>query len=643
MRSATLSLLLPVFGLFSALCPSVHAAPQAEARPEIVPVPVGATLDLLVRVDPAGTPVRRESIAVEVTAPEGASVEGAAVLPPAPEGGAWDEPFTVRVPFKIAAPEPFGGDPFDDAGGLGGGAGDLRFGVVVKGTAGDGDAFSAETSTKILPNEEPKGHVELRSTRLEEEPVHGKRNAVVVELVVREKGYWVYGEKEPAPGEVAGAPLTVELLRAPSAADEPEWSGGWPVSPPGAKYVEGEPFTVSVPFVPLVEGELTFRALVRWEACNEKICDPAEAAYITQTIEVAQGDGTVDTLARTEKTSGLGDKSLWTLIVAAIGAALFALVMPCTYPMIPITISFFTKQAEQRDGNVLGLALVYGLGIIAIFIVIGVLVGGPIVQFAGLWWVNLLFALLFLVFGLSLIGLFEIRLPAWFNNLAASAGGSGGYFSVFAMGTTLVITSFTCTAPFVGTLLVYAGEAGSLLRVALAMGVFGLTMAIPFVFLSLSPRALHALPRSGMWMKTLKVTLGIVELGLVLKFLSNIDIAVGTYWIPRRPFILLWGLSFFVAALYLLDVTGLVKRSATWAAGRGRVLSAVVLLAFTGYLWSGLDGGRLAKQLEAFFPPFGEKSYNEAFLAVVKEDYKKGLAEAQERGAPAFVHFTGFQ
>jgi thiol:disulfide interchange protein DsbD len=290
---------------------------------------------------------------------------------------------------------------------------------------------------------------------------------------------------------------------------------------------------------------------------------------------------------------------------------------------------------------VTGLALAYGAGIVGIFTLVGVVFGEPVIAFATLWWVNLLFALLFLVFGLSLIGLFEIRLPGFFNDIAAKASGTGGYLSVFAMGATLVITSFTCTAPIIGLVLVWAAQGGSLFKVGFTMAIFGLTMAIPFVFLSLSPKALQKMPRSGEWMQTLKVTLGIVELGLVLKFLSNIDLAIGTYLIDRELFLGLWGLSFLAAALYLL---GVFQLGAGWSVGKGRAAAGVALLAVTAYLGSGLGGDRLGKNLEAFLPilPERELEYTDGFLAVVKEDYEKGVAKATELGAPIFLDFTGF-
>jgi thiol:disulfide interchange protein DsbD len=212
------------------------------------------------------------------------------------------------------------------------------------------------------------------------------------------------------------------------------------------------------------------------------------------------------------------------------------------------------------------------------------------------------------------------------------------------MGLTLVITSFTCTAPIIGAVLIWVAKGGSLVKVGFTMAVFGLTMAIPFVFLSLSPAALQKMPRSGEWMQTIKVTLGIVELGLVLKFLSNMDLAVGTNLIDRELFLALWGFSFLAAALYLLGFFDLVRPGVKWSVGKGRAAFGVALLAVTVYLASGLGGTRLGSALEAFLPilPERELEYTDGFLAVVKEDYEAGVAKATELNAPIFLDFTGF-
>jgi thiol:disulfide interchange protein DsbD len=255
-------------------------------------------------------------------------------------------------------------------------------------------------------------------------------------------------------------------------------------------------------------------------------------------------------------------------------------------------------------------------------------------------WLNGIFAFLFLVFGLSLLGLFEIRLPSFFDDLAAKASGTGGYLSVFVMGLTLVITSFTCTVPFIGSLLVFAAKQGRLGPSLLAMAVFGLTMAIPFVLLSLSPKGFQALPRSGEWMKRLKVTLGIVELGLVLKFVSNVDIARSWFLIDRELFLVLWAASFLAAGLYLLGTFDLLVRGAKWSLGKGRAVAGILMLAITGGLAYGATGAHLHSYVESFLPQF-KRVYDTAFVAVTA-DYEEGLRIAREKGAQVFLHFTGY-
>jgi thiol:disulfide interchange protein DsbD len=225
---------------------------------------------------------------------------------------------------------------------------------------------------------------------------------------------------------------------------------------------------------------------------------------------------------------GLLGGSLWGLILACIGGGLFALVMQCTYPMIPITFSFFTKQADARGGKVMTLALTYGAGIVGMFALIGALasvLGSYIVPFAAHWITNTIIGATFVLFGLSLLGVFTLQPPAFLMNAAGKGRAVGGPVGVLLMGATLVISSFTCTAPVVGTLLIPVVKSGEAWKPILGMAVFGLTMALPFVFLSLLPGRVKALPRSGEWMNTLKVTLGFIELAAALKFFSNAEYA----------------------------------------------------------------------------------------------------------------------
>lgn len=331
--------------------------------------------------------------------------------------------------------------------------------------------------------------------------------------------------------------------------------------------------------------------------------------------------------------------SLWAFLAFAVTAGLFTLLMPCTYPMIPITISFFTKQADTREGKVWPLSLTYGGGIVLIFVLIGVVVGPLIVQFAVHWATNLLIGGMFVFFAFSLFGLVDLQPPAFLMNVAGKASMRGGFVGVFLMGATLVVTSFTCTAPFVGTLLSVGASTGDrdLTRVALGMGVFGLTMAIPFVLLSLLPGKVAQMPKSGMWMKTLKVTLGFVELAAALKFLSNFELALHWEILPNHVFLALWIVIFLGAAIYL---SGIFAKGQPISAGRRVVAVGFFLMAL---FW----GAGLAKKVEldwvtkAMIPPYGLLT-PDAQHDVVKDDFPAAIALAQEEDKLLLINFTGF-
>jgi cytochrome c biogenesis protein CcdA len=599
----------------------------------------GNAIDLLVTIDPGPEGVRLDGLSVTAEA-DGADLQEP-ILPPPDEKGLYRAPFLVRVPMVLKSEEPF----------------EAR--ARAKGELGDGTAFDAGGKKTIyaapslgiaeIPGMEAEGTLHLRNAHLRDTPAKaGKLNALVLELELIGDEFHVYGEKTANDEKALGVPMVVQIL--PNG-PEAQWLDVGPYTPPEAKYHGA--FKVEIPMTPLAVGRVATRLRIFSQVCNASMCFESEVVYRAVSWEAEKGDGTIEDPMAGMNTggppSGVGGQSLWLLFISAVLAGLVALAMPCTYPLIPITISFFTKQGEHREGKTLGLALAYGTGIVLCFAAIGAIVGLGVVtgeqvlDVATNPWVNAVFALLFLYFGLSLVGLYEINLPSSLQNFAAKAGGGSGYGSVFAMGATLVITSFTCTAPFVGALLVYAARSGDWTRVTAAMGVFGLTMAIPFVLLSLSPKAISNLPRSGIWMKHLKVVLGIIELGLVLKFLSNIDLGIGTRLIYRELFLLLWGASFLISAIYLLDVPALLQKDRKWQMGKGTAVAIVFLLGVTVFLYSGLGGKPLPeKNIEAFLPNW-EPPYDKNFRAVIKEDYQKGLAKAQELGAPVFLHFTGFQ
>jgi cytochrome c biogenesis protein CcdA len=352
---------------------------------------------------------------------------------------------------------------------------------------------------------------------------------------------------------------------------------------------------------------------------------------------------------------------LWAFLATAVGWGLFSLLMPCTYPMIPITISYFTKQASARHSSLLPLSLCYGAGIVLIYVLIGVVVGPPIVKFASHWITNLIIGGFFVLFALSLFGAILLQPPQFMMSWAGRATKKGGYGGVFLLGALLVVTSFTCTAPFVGSLLAAGGSSGSLGRVSLGMAVFGLTMAIPFVFLALVPGKVKQLPKSGEWMHTLKVTLGFVELAAALKFFSNVDLVLQWHVLSRELFLLLWAATFGLAALYLFGVIRLrddrepvqidpsVPVDLWQGVGSGRFLTGVVFFLFAIYNLHGALGGEMDWVMKAMAPPYSTRVASLGGSApradapvIVVDDFEEACRRAASEGKLVFANFTGF-
>jgi thiol:disulfide interchange protein DsbD len=326
------------------------------------------------------------------------------------------------------------------------------------------------------------------------------------------------------------------------------------------------------------------------------------------------------------------------LLGLAIGGGIFALLMPCTYPMIPITFSFFTKQADSRGGKVLPLALTYGFGIVAMFSLIGACFGifdafgDGLIGFAMHWSLNLIVAIAFIYFALALFGVINLEPPRALQTLAGKATSRGGFVGVFLMGLCLVITSFTCTAPFVGSMIALSASGGAV-KVIAGMAIFGLTMAIPFVVLALLPGRVKAMPRAGEWMNTLKVTLGFVELAAALKFVSNADVSLNMpdLWLTQPLFLWIWVAIFAATSLYLF---GVFSKGVRISAGRAAAASMFLLLAaYVG--WSATQE-RLGKYLTVFAPPSGIRYHD-----VVEDDYDGALQIARTSERLLLVNFTG--
>ncbi len=381
---------------------------------------------------------------------------------------------------------------------------------------------------------------------------------------------------------------------------------------------------------------------------------PADASPPTEGTVPGEGSPVADAARAASVAAGLkthpdwfGDEDgggLWFFIGQAILWGLITLLMPCTYPMIPITISFFTKQADRRGGNVLSLSLAYGAGIVLIFVFIGLAFGSVIIPFATHWITNLVIGVTFLYFSLTLFGVVDLQPPRFLMNVAGKASTQGGLLGVFLMGAALVVTSFTCTAPFVGTLL--GSAAGrSMGEVALGMGLFGLTMALPFVALSLVPGRIKKMPKSGEWMNTLKFSLGFVEVAAALKFLSNADVVRDWQILSREVFLLAWGVLGVLLGLYLLGATRLFGRPVVL--GAKRVLAGALALAFSAYCFWGMSGKTMDETMTAIIPPYSGGRAFPAWYAldanwpIVVDDFDGAVELARNERKLLLVNFTG--
>jgi thiol:disulfide interchange protein len=363
-------------------------------------------------------------------------------------------------------------------------------------------------------------------------------------------------------------------------------------------------------------------------------------------------------------------QALWAIFLAGLAGGFAALLMPCIFPMLPLTVSFFTKSGEKKGGAV-GKAIIYGISIIVIYVIMGLLVtvlfGADALNSLstnGIF--NFCFFLLIVVFAASFLGAFEITLPSsWVNKMDQNSD-KGGLMGLFFMAATLTLVSFSCTGPIIGTLLVQAATTGALLGPAVGMFGFALALAIPFVLFALFPGWLKSLPKSGGWLNSVKVTLGFLELALSLKFLSNVDLAYHWHWFDRELFLSLWIVIFASMGLYLLGKLKFAHDNELPFISVPRVFLAIVILAFTVYMVPGLWGAPL-KSISAFLPPQATQDFDLSNPATVDAtiieannephkyahlfdkpkgfnpyfDYNEAIAYAKKMHKPVMIDFTG--
>ncbi len=338
---------------------------------------------------------------------------------------------------------------------------------------------------------------------------------------------------------------------------------------------------------------------------------------------------------------------LYIFITCFIGGFV-ALLTPCVWPMIPLTVSFFLKKGKSRAKSVAD-AFIYGASIIVIYLLLGLIItalfGASSLNALSTSAVcNIIFFLLLVVFAISFFGAFDIKLPSsWANKMDSTAEKTTGLLSIFFMAFTLTLVSFSCTGPIIGTLLVEAASTGDKFGPAIGMFGFSLALAIPFCLFAMFPSWLQSAPRSGGWMNTVKVVLGFIELALSLKFLSVADLAYGWHILDREAFLALWIVIFALLGLYLLGKFNFSHYGpADSSVGTVRFFLALISLAFTVYLIPGLWGAPL-KGVSAFVPPLFTQDFN-LYGNKLKEynDYEEGMRAAKAEGKPVLIDFSGY-
>ena len=402
---------------------------------------------------------------------------------------------------------------------------------------------------------------------------------------------------------------------------------------------------------------------VRYNACDDKMCTAPETWEFVTVGDKAKGD----------EAKGEG-QSIWWIFVMGLLGGLLAIFTPCVWPIIPMTVSFFIKRSGAAKGTtnaqVVRDAILYGLSIVIIYVGLGLLVtlifgASALNALSTNAVVNIIFFLILVVFAASFFGAFEITLPSsWSTALNSKSSNTTGFLSILLMAFTLVIVSFSCTGPIIGTLLVEAAGK-SLLAPAMGMLGFAIALALPFSLFAMFPSVLKKLPKSGGWMNTFKVTLAFLELALALKFLSVADLAYGWHILDREVFVSLWIVIFSLLGCYLLGLISFPHDDEDHRkTSVSRLFLAIISLSFAMYMVPGLWGAPL-RAISAFAPPIttqdwvmtpggqviGErlevkggdyKTMTNHGGQITFTDYEEGMAYAKENNMPVFLDFNGF-
>lgn len=403
-------------------------------------------------------------------------------------------------------------------------------------------------------------------------------------------------------------------------------------------------------------------------AIRKKAADSAAKAAVAKPV------------AKQNAATGEKPKTLWQIFIFGLLGGFTAVILPCIYPLLPLTVSFFTKKSGSRS-KAIGQSLIYGASIIIIYVALGLLISiifgsDALNQLATNGIFNIFFFLLLVVFGISFLGAFEITLPSSLANKLDANADKGGLAGIFFMASTLVVVSFSCTGPIIGTLLVDAASKGDRLGPAIGMFGFSLALALPFTIFALFPSALKSLPKSGSWLNSVKVALGFLELAFALKFLSNVDLAYHWNWFDREIFLSLWIAIGLLMGLYLIGKIKFSHDSDVPYLSIPRVFLSIIVFAFVIYMIPGLWGAPL-KSISAFLPPeatqdfnlssvpdgggastssatvsvpsgIGKRKYAESYARIKTRgldawyDYDQALQVSKAIHKPILIDFTGF-
>ena len=415
----------------------------------------------------------------------------------------------------------------------------------------------------------------------------------------------------------------------------------------------------------LSPGKYNLSVNVLFQVCNASLCYPPKEEVLTITVTVEGGtarDDRTDMVLVADVFDDFGninldaaiDEGFFSFVILAFSMGLLALLTPCVFPMIPITVSFFTHQGETGEGKPITNAIIYTLGIIATFSIIGFILALTLGasganQLAANPWVNIFIAALFIYFALSLFGMYEIQLPSVLRQYSLKQEGRGGVMGTLFMAVTFTLTSFTCTVQFVGLLLVAASQ-GQWFWPMIGMVVFSAAFALPFFFLALFPQYLAKMPKSGGWLNSVKVVMGFLELAAAFKFISNTDLVWGWGFFSHNTVLAVWAVLMLLTGIYLLGKIQLPHDSPIASISVPRLMLSTVFLTFGLYLTSGLFGQKIHGLIYSYLPPIVESESgavrtNGASIAEEFNWYRnldEGLVKARATGKSVFIDFTGY-